>query len=332
MDTDTYRHHEHLAFIDELAEQRGIPLEHDVPLAPLTTLRVGGPADRMATASTVDELLAAVRLARDAGISAGVLGKGSDIVVADAGVRGLVIRNRAAEIEIDGTTVSAESGAAMAALVKRCTAAGLGGLEFGISIPGTLGGAVWANAGAHGGEMKDVVRRVDAWNPQGDEVRTLICGEEPWECSFEYRNSRFKRTEEVVLHVELGLFRDDSTAIARRVEANQAHRRATQPLADQNAGSVFRNPPGDFAGRLVDECGLKGFRIGSAEVSSLHANFIIVDRGGSAADVLALGEHVRSVVAERFGVELQYEIQFVGDWPEGSRRGSALIDSPLGFG
>lgn len=300
-----------LATLDRLAAERGIELESDAPLGPLSTLRVGGAADRLTVASTADELVAALELARDAGVPGGVLGKGSDLVVADTGIRGLVIRNRAGLIEIDGTAVRAGGGAAMAALVKRCTSAGLAGLEFGISIPGTVGGAVWANAGAHGGEMKDVVRRVRAWSPRDAAVLELA----PDQCEFSYRESRFKSSGEIVLEVVLELDRDEPDRIAERVAGHQAHRRATQPLAEQNAGSVFRNPPADHAGRLVDAAGLKGFRIGTAAVSTLHANFIVADRGGRAADVRAVGDHVRASVAERFGVGLEYEIEFVGDWP-----------------
>lgn len=304
---------ERLARLDELAAERGIGLEHDVPIGPWTTLRVGGPADRVATTKSVDELVAVLELARDAGVPAGILGKGSDLVVADAGIRGLVIRNRADALEIDGTGVRAASGVAMAALVKRATAESLTGIEFGISIPGSVGGAVWANAGAHGGEMRDVVREVSVWSAATGSVETLTNEE----CGFSYRESRFKHSAEVVLEAWLELSPGDREAIAAAVAAHQAKRRATQPLAEQNAGSVFRNPPGDHAGRLADAAGLKGFRIGSAAVSTLHANFIVVDRGGSAADVRAVGDHVRGVVAERFGIELQYEIEFVGDWPEG---------------
>jgi UDP-N-acetylmuramate dehydrogenase len=302
---------ERLALLDRLAGERGVALQPDAPMGPLTTLRVGGAADRLAAAETIDELVAALELARDAGVPAGVLGKGSDVVVADAGIRGLVIRNRAAGMELDGTRVRAEGGAAMAALVKRCTTAGLAGIEFGISIPGSLGGAVWANAGAHGGEMKDIVRRVRAWSPAEARAVELT----PDECAFVYRDSRFKATGEIVLDAELELGQDAPKRIAERVAALQAHRRATQPLAEQNAGSVFRNPPGDFAGRLIDEAGLKGHRIGTAAVSTLHANFIVADRGGRAGDVRAVGDHARRVVAERFDVRLQYEIEFVGAWP-----------------
>ncbi|MBA2266632.1 MAG: UDP-N-acetylmuramate dehydrogenase [Chloroflexi bacterium] len=300
---------EQLLLLDRLAEERGIRLEPDVPLGPLTTLRVGGAADRLTTATTADELVAALNVAHGAGVPVAVLGKGSDIVVADAGIRGLVIRNRADDMEIDGDLVRAASGAAMATLVKRCTAAALTGIEFGISIPGSVGGAIWANAGAHGGEMRDVVLSVDAWSAASGVVTLENAG-----CAFRYRDSRFKASGEIVLGAVIGLAGGDGVDIAARVAANQAQRAATQPLADQNAGSVFRNPPDDHAGRLIDAAGLKGYRIGTAQVSTLHANFIVLDRGGSAADVRSLGDHVRSVVADTHGVELQYEIEFVGEW------------------
>lgn len=300
-----------MAALDALAARRGIALGRDVPLAPLTTLRVGGHADRLATPRSVDELVVTLEMAREAGIELRVLGKGSDIVVADAGIRGLVIRNRADGIAIEGTTVRAESGAAMATLVKRATGSALAGLEFGISIPGSLGGAVWANAGAHGGEMKDVVILVEAWAPDGGRL-TLAATD----CAFAYRDSRFKHGGEVVLSATLELKPGDAEDIGRRVADHQAQRRATQPLADQNAGSVFRNPAGDYAGRLIEAAGLKGHRVGTAQVSALHANFIVTERGGLAADVRALGDHVRAAVEERFDVRLEYEIEFVGDWKD----------------
>ena len=298
-----------LTALDELAAERRLGVEVDAPLGPLTTLRVGGTADRMATARSSDELVALLEIAREAGVPSGVFGKGSDVVVADEGVRGLVIRNRADGLEIVGRTVRAASGVAMATLVKRCTAAQLTGIEFGISIPGSVGGAVWANAGAHGGEMKDVVLSVDAWSAVSGVVTLLNDA-----CGFAYRHSRFKGNDEIVLGTVLELDDGDGGHIGMRVAANQAQRKATQPLADQNAGSVFRNPPGDHAGRLIDAAGLKGARIGSASVSTLHANFIVVDRGGSAADVRSVGDHVRTAVMDAFGVTLEYEIEFVGDW------------------
>jgi UDP-N-acetylmuramate dehydrogenase len=299
--------------LDTLAAERGVELRSHVPLGTLTTLRVGGSADRMAVPETRDELVAVLGAARDAGVPAFLLGKGSDIVVADAGIRGLVVRVRADAETIDGTTLTAEAGASMTALAKRCASAGLAGFDWAISIPGTVGGAVWANAGAHGGEISDVVRDVVVLDAGGGIVSLTGA-----ECGFGYRESRFKHSNEVILEATIGLGQGDPDAIRALVDAHQAQRRATQPLADQNAGSVFRNPPGDHAGRLIDAAGLKGMRVGSARVSELHANFMITDRGGRAADVRALGDRVRAAVAERFGVELRYEIEFVGDWPEGS--------------
>lgn len=301
-----------LRLLDALAAERGIALLREAPMAPLTTLRVGGVADRLASVQDRAELLAALRLARDAGCPWFVIGNGSDLVVADAGIRGLVIRNRARAVTIDVLRLEADSGAPMALLVRRATADGRAGLEFGTSIPGTLGGAVWANAGAHGSEMRDVVATVEAWDPHDGSV-SFLSGSD---CAFAYRESRFKHSTEVVLSAVLTLRRDEPAAIAARVAANQAQRVATQPLAEQNAGSVFRNPPGDHAGRLIDAAGLKGTRVGGASVSERHANFIVTDRGASATDVRALADRVRAEVRDRFGVELAYEIEFVGDWPE----------------
>lgn len=308
-----------LGRLDALAAERGIALAAGAPLAPLTTLRVGGAADRMLEAKTGRELLAGLRLARDAGVACFVLGNGSDVVVADAGIRGLVIRNRARAVAIDGLQLRADAGTPLALLVRRSAAEGLAGLEFGTSIPGTLGGAVWANAGAHGAEIGELISTVEVWDPRSGSLGTLDAPS----CAFGYRESRFKQSGEIILSAALQLRRDDPAAIAARVAANQAQRVATQPLADQNAGSVFRNPPDDHAGRLVDAAGLKGLRIGSAAVSERHANFIVTDLGGRAADVRALGERVRSEVRARFGVQLVYEIEFVGDWPPADGPGGA---------
>jgi UDP-N-acetylmuramate dehydrogenase len=301
--------------LDAALADAGIAVERDVMLAPLTTLRVGGPADRLAAPRSVDELLAVLRAAREASVPVFLLGKGSDIVVADAGIRGLVVRARLDAVEIEGGRLRAEAGASMTALAKRCAREGLAGFDWAISIPGSFGGAVWANAGAHGGEMAHLLREVEVWDPRDGARRTLTADD----CAFGYRDSRFKHGPEVVLAGTIELEHGDPDEIGARVDGHQAHRRATQPLADQNAGSVFRNPPGDHAGRLIEAAGLKGHRVGSAQVSPLHANFIVTERGAArAADVRALGDHVRAVVTERFGVDLRYEIEFVGAWDEGT--------------
>ncbi len=300
-----------LARLGELAVERGIELERDVPLAPMTTLRVGGAADRFAAPDTVDGLVELLELAADALVPAFLLGTGSDVIVADAGIRGLVIRARAAAVVVDGTSVRAEAGASMTGLAKRCAREGLAGFDWAISIPGSFGGAVWANAGAHDGEMSGVLRTVDVFDPRDRSRRTVPAAE----CAFAYRDSRFKHGPEVVLGGTIELTPGDPETISALIDAHRARRTSTQPLADQNAGSVFRNPPGDHAGRLIEAAGLKGHRIGTAQVSTMHANFIVTDRGaGRASDVRAVGDHVRRVVAERFDVELRYEIEFVGDW------------------
>jgi UDP-N-acetylmuramate dehydrogenase len=303
---------ERLERLDVAAAEAGLALERDVPLAPLTTLRVGGPADRLAVADSVDDLVSLHRVAARAGVPVFLLGKGSDLVVADAGIRGLVIRVRADAVTVEGEVVRADAGVSMTGLAKRCAREGLAGFDWGISIPGSVGGAVWANAGAHDGDMAQVVGSVAVYDPRDEMRRTLRADE----CAFAYRESRFKHSPEVVLAASLELRRGDPSEISALVEEHQARRRTTQPLADQNAGSVFRNPLGDHAGRLVEAAGLKGHRIGTAQVSTMHANFIVTDRGAArASDVRALGDHVRRVVADRFGVELRYEIEFVGDWP-----------------
>src|SRR2546430_13273119 len=207
----TSTHAARLQRLDALAAEADIALEREVPLAPLTTLRVGGLADRLVLVRNRETLVQALQLARASGIPWFVLGNGSDLVVADAGIRGLVIRNRAREVSVEGETLRADAGAAMAMLVKRCISDRLAGLEFGISIPGTLGGAVWANAGAHQGEMRDVVSRVEVWDPERGGELTL----DAEECAFSYRDSRFKHSAEVVVAASLQLAAGDPAQIAR---------------------------------------------------------------------------------------------------------------------
>ena len=296
--------------LDALAAEQGVELRADVPLAPLTTLRVGGSADRLAAPATVDELVTVIPLCTARPVSprsCSARAVTSSSRMPASAASSSVSRRRAT---IDGTMLIADAGASMTALAKRCADAGLAGFDWAISIPGSVGGAVWANAGAHGGEMSQVVRG------RGPRRRRRARAPPPDESAFAYRESRFKHGDEIILGATIGLERGEPAAIRALVNAHQALRRATQPLADQNAGSVFRNPPGDHAGRLVEAAGLKGHRLGSARSATLHANFIVTDRGGRAADVRALGDHVRATVADRFGVELRYEIEFVGDWPE----------------
>ena len=290
----------------------GVKTSRDEPLARFTTMRVGGPADLFATVHNVHELRAIVRFARSREIPLTLLGRGSDVVIADAGVRGLVVQNRAEGSRIDETvaTYTAESGVPMARAATETQKAGLSGLEFGLAIPGTVGGAVWANAGAHENDVAAVVDWADVLLADGTESRVATP-----ELRLSYRDSRFKApTGDVVLSASFHLESADAATIAGRLDEIRKWRREHQPLGIPSAGSAFRNPTGDSAGRLIDAAGLKGLRIGGAAISEKHANFIVNDRKGSAADVRAVLERARDEVARQFGVELVPEIELVGDW------------------
>ena len=290
----------------------GVKTSRDEPLARFTTMRVGGPADLFATVHNVHELRAIVRFARSREIPLTLLGRGSDVVIADAGVRGLVVQNRAEGSRIDETAASytAESGVPMARAATETQKAGLSGLEFGLAIPGTVGGAVWANAGAHENDVAAVVDWADVLLADGTESRVATA-----DLRLSYRDSRFKAPAgDVVLSASFHLEAADATTIAGRLDEIRKWRREHQPLGIPSAGSAFRNPPGDSAGRLIDAAGLKGLRIGGAAISEKHANFIVNDQKGSAADVRAVLERARDEVARQFGVELVPEIELVGDW------------------
>ncbi|MGZ8514570.1 MAG: UDP-N-acetylmuramate dehydrogenase [Candidatus Limnocylindrales bacterium] len=298
----------------EIQRRIGVKTVRDEPLARFTTMRVGGPADLFAVAHNAFELRALVRFARTRGLPHLVIGRGSDLVIADAGVRGLVIQVRAEGSRIVGTRYSAEAGVQMARAATETQGAGLTGLEFGLAIPGTVGGAVWANAGAHEADVAGVLESARLLAADGSE---LIVGAP--ELSFGYRDSRLKHgmpdaPGELVIEATFCLAPADPATIKGRLDAIRRWRQAQQPIGLPSAGSVFRNPPGDSAGRLIEAAGLKGLRMGGAVVSEKHANFIVNDQHGTATDVRRLAEHVRAEVSRRHHVDLQFEIEFVGDW------------------
>jgi UDP-N-acetylmuramate dehydrogenase len=277
-------------------------------------MRVGGPADLFASVHNIHELRAIVRFARSRGIPLTLLGRGSDVVIADAGIRGLVVQNRAEGSQLDGDRYVAESGMPMARAATETQKAGLTGLEFGLAIPGTVGGSVWANAGAHDSDIAAILETADILLADGTEARLTAA-----ELALSYRDSRLKHEpHEVVLGASFRLAAAETPAIAARLDEIRGWRRDHQPLGIPSAGSTFRNPPGDSAGRLIDAAGLKGRRIGGASVSEKHANFIVNDGKGSAADVRALVDEVAAVVERESGVRLEPEVVFLGDWPAGS--------------
>jgi UDP-N-acetylmuramate dehydrogenase len=302
-------------FGTEIQRRLGIRISRDEPLARFTTMRVGGPADLYAAPVNPFELRGLVRLARGREVPYTLLGRGSNVVIADAGVRGLLIHVRAQGYEIADGRLVADAGLPMAKAATVTAKAGLSGLEFGLAIPGNVGGGVWANAGAHDSDVAAVLESALVLGADGTQASLA-----PAALGLAYRESRFKHASpdgpaEVIIGATFRLVPDDPAAIRARLDEIRRWRQANQPLGTPSAGSVFRNPPaGPSAGALVDRCGLKGRRIGGAVVSEKHANWILNDRGGSAADVRTLGELVRATVARETGVALAFEIQFLGDW------------------
>lgn len=298
----------------DIQRRIGVKTSRDEPLARFTTMRVGGPADLFATVHNAFELRALVRFARSRRLPHLILGRGSDVVISDRGIRGLVIQDRAEGSRVDGERYTAEAGVPMARAATETQKAGLTGLEFGLAIPGTVGGAVWANAGAHESDVATVLESARILAADGTEAVLPAA-----ELGLAYRDSRLKHgpadtPPELVLEATFRVAPAEPDVIKGRLDDIRRWRQAHQPLGLPSAGSVFRNPPGDSAGRLIDDAGLKGTRIGGAVVSEKHANFIVNDQKGTAADVRRLGDHVRSVVRERTGIELVYEIEFLGDW------------------
>ncbi|HSW43021.1 MAG TPA: UDP-N-acetylmuramate dehydrogenase [Patescibacteria group bacterium] len=299
----------------EIQRRIGVKTSRDEPLARFTTMRVGGPADLYAAAHNVFELRALVKFARARAISHTLLGRGSNVVISDAGVRGLVIHVRAEGHEIVDGSLVAEAGLPMAKAATVTAEAGLAGLEFGLAIPGNVGGAVWANAGAHASDVAAVLETALVLGADESESRI-----DPAGLGLAYRDSRLKHPAagapaEVVLAATFRLRPDEPAAIRARHDEIRRWRREHQPLGIPSAGSVFRNPAsGPSAGALIDACGLKGHRIGGAVVAERHANWILNDRGGSATDVRRLAEHVRATVERATGVRLAFEVVFLGDW------------------
>ena len=283
-------------------------IRRDVALGPLTTYRVGGAASYFAQVDAEADLVVLSRFVREHDVPTLVLGKGSNLLVADAGFDGLavVLGDAFAEVELTDTVVRAGGATPLPVLARRTAAAGLRGLEWAVGVPGSVGGAVRMNAGGHGSDIAASLRRVRVFDlATGDDGVVPAA-----ELALAYRSSRIGPTE-IVLWAELETVPGDPDEAAAEIAEIVRWRRDNQP-GGQNAGSVFTNPAGDSAGRLVDAAGCKGMRVGSAEVSTKHANFIQADPGGSADDVLALIRAVQARVEDAFGVHLEPEVRLVG--------------------
>lgn len=290
-------------------------IEEGVSLSRLTTIGTGGPARALARPETIAELEEALAWAGERGLPAYAVGLGSNLLVADAGVEGLVVRlaGELAAVELRDGVLAAGGGAANAVCLHRARAAGLGGFEFACAIPGTAGGGVWMNAGAYGRDWSDVLARVLVVTPAGSGWLT------PGELGLSYRHSELRHGQ-VVAQVEYRLERRPAADVKALVADLNARRKASQPTTKRTFGSVWKNPSGDVgAGRMLEECDLKGFRLGGAVVSPMHANFIENAGGATTADCLALMAESRRRARERFGVELEHEVVLLGgiDLPPG---------------
>jgi UDP-N-acetylmuramate dehydrogenase len=289
-----------------------------VPISRYTSARVGGQAEMLVTVNSAQELQLAADLAYSQSVPYFVLGGGSNIIVADEGISGLVILNKAKKVSFrhSGASVvcTAESGMNLSALTRKCIAKGLGGLEWAIGVPGTVGGAVVGNAGAHGGDMNDNVLSVLIWEP-GTGVRRYTRRE----MAYGYRTSALKQEQgqdtarRVVLEAELQLTPEATDVLAGRSEAFTAKRKQSQP-AGATVGSMFKNPEHYYAGYLIDAAGLKGFRVGGVQISEKHANFFVNDEDANAEDIRALIAEAWNAVRDKFGVEMELEVELVGDW------------------
>jgi UDP-N-acetylmuramate dehydrogenase len=288
----------------------GPRLREGFPIAPLTTFRIGGPAALFVEAEDDRDLAAAAEAGRGSDVPVAVIGKGSNVLVSDRGFAGIVIRlGRGYRwAGRDHERLTAGGAMPLPALAGVALRHGLGGLEFGIAIPATLGGAVKMNAGAHARSMSEVVERVEVFLLGAAERRT-IGGDE---VGFAYRRSGIS-ADGVVVGATVRLRPAEEPAIRALMDEAREWRRRTQPLAEPNCGSVFKNPDGDHAARLIEAAGAKGLRIGGARVSEKHANFIVADPGASAADVWALIERVRALVAVETGLRLETEVQTIGE-------------------
>ncbi|HKC77531.1 MAG TPA: UDP-N-acetylmuramate dehydrogenase [Gaiellaceae bacterium] len=284
-------------------------VEEGVELARHTTLGTGGPARAFAQPETereVDELL---RWAREQALDVAVVGLGSNLLAADAGVDALVLKlgGELASLEVDGDVLRVGGGTANAVALHRARAAGLGGFEFACAIPGTIGGGVWMNGGAYGGDFAAVLERAYVATADGGGWLT------PAELGLSYRHSELRHGQ-VVLRAELRLHARPPGEIKAEVRELNARRKAAQPTNRRTFGSVFKNPEHELsAGRMLEACGLKGHRIGGAQISPKHANFIENADGATTADALALMDEARRRASEQFGVRLEHEVEFLGD-------------------
>lgn len=300
--------------LSELRSLFGDRLQENVSMANYTTARVGGNAAAMLIAHTSQDLELAAAKLWEHGVPFHLIGSGSNVLVSDKGLQGVVIINRARNVKIDmhhePYSVWAESGANLGAVARQAALRGLSGLEWAATIPGSVGGAVYGNAGAHGSDMNGSLMLA--------EILHQNAGKQVWtveQMAYSYRSSALKRNpgQAIILAAKMKLLADTPEAVQGRMEANSAQRRRTQPPG-ASLGSMFKNPAADYAGRLIEAAGLKGTRIGGVEISSVHANFFVNNDQATASDIWKLIQLARTRVQEKFGVSLELEVELLGEW------------------
>lgn len=287
-------------------------LQENVPLAPYTTFKIGGPAKYFVVVKTSDEMVQAVKEATAANIQWIVLGGGSDVLVSDKGFDGLVIKSELREVEMDEETgeVRVGSGVLLSALIPKTMNAGLAGLEYAIGVPATVGGAVWANLGARGSDIAQWLTSVTVLTPEGE--KKILTNED---CAFAYRDSIFKHEKYIILDATFQLTKTDKKITFAKMKELADLRKDTQDVGAQCAGCVFQNPTDQTdvaAAKLIDDLGLKGKTIGGAKVSDIHANFIINTGDATADDVVQLISYIKQQVRDKKGIQLHEEIEYIG--------------------
>lgn len=292
---------------------RGLPgVTEKEPLASRTSFGIGGPADFFVEPGRAEGIEKAIEGSRERGIPYFLLGAGTNLLIADAGVEGLVVRVATREHHIEGTRITAAAGLKMMRLARIAADANLRGFEFAIGVPGSVGGAVYQNAGCWGKEMREVLVEARGFMPGSGKKKWT-----PADLRFGYRTSALREGDlkgGFVVEATIQLHRGDGEEAKAQMAKLTRERNDTQPIKTKNCGSVFKNPPGDSAGRLVQAAGLKGLRQGAAVVSELHGNFIVNEGGATAADVAKLIERARAEVKRRFNAELEPEVELVGRW------------------
>ena len=302
------------ASLAELRNYFGDRMQENAPLSGYTSARIGGPADALVFVRKATELTDAAQKLWEMNVPFVLLGGGSNVLVGDRGIRGVVIVNRARLVRFNSQaaspTVHAESGVSPNDLAQRAARLGLAGFEWAASIPGSLGGAIYGNAGAYDGDIAGTLNSVEIYHRQ--------LGRQVWpveKMAYGYRTSTLKREHlpVIILSAELSLRHGSREEIQNKMEKFSIRRRASQPPG-ASMGSMFKNPPGEKAGRLLEKAGLKGKRIGNAYISTQHANFFINDGHTKASDMLALIEFSKKAVFDQFGIELELEVELIGEW------------------